>query len=278
VAHSSFLRAPEALEAGEHACLVYDDDARRDSALLSFLGRGIDGGERVLYLARTPEDPLGATLSSRAGEGQFDAVTSEDAYLHEGRFDAERALAGFRAVLDDAAAHGFTTVRTAGGPPPGVMRNGASSELPAYERRASSLFADGRLVSICAYDARLVPPGSLLRILDAHPVVLYALADDGRVDVGGAGGSSLAPSGWLDLTTLGSLTGPLARAVASGEDVSVDLGLVEFVDVSCLRLFAEAARVLATGKRRLVLRRAPEHVPGMLRLLGFDQEEGLVLQ
>lgn len=158
------------------------------------------------------------------------------------------------------------------------MTNGASSELPAYERRASSLFAGGRLVSICAYDARLVPPVSLLRILDAHPVVLYALADDGRLGAGGTGDSSLAPSGWLDLTTLGSLTGPLARAVASGEDVSIDLGLVEFVDVSCLRLFAEAARELASRQRRLVLARAPEHVPGMLHLLGFDRQEGLVLQ
>jgi anti-anti-sigma regulatory factor len=80
------------------------------------------------------------------------------------------------------------------------------------------------------------------------------------------------------LTTLGSLTGPLARAIASGEDVAVDLGRVEFVDVSCLRLFAEAARELAARRRRLVLTRAPEPVPGMLKLLGFDEQEGLVLQ
>jgi ABC-type transporter Mla MlaB component len=278
VAHPTFLRAPEALEPGEHACLVYDDDALRDNALLTFLGEGLDRGERVVYLAQTPDDPLAAELSKRAGEGQFEVVASEDCYLYDGAFDPDRALAGFRAVLDDAAARGFATVRTAGGPPPVVTANGASSELPAYERRAGSLFAGGRLVSICTYDLRIVPPVSMLRILDAHPIVLYALADDGRIVVGGAGGSSLAPSGWLDVTTLGSLTGPLARAVASGEDVSVDLGRVEFVDVSCLRLFAEAARELAARRRRLVLARVPEPVPAMLRLLGFDEEEGLVLQ
>jgi anti-anti-sigma factor len=278
VVETRFLRAPEALEPGEHACLVYDDDARRDSALLTFLGHGLDRGERVVYLARTPDDPLAAELSNRARDGQFEVVASEDCYLREGMFDPDRVLAGFRAVLDDAAARGFAIVRTAGGPPPGMTANGASRELPAYERRAGSLFAGGRLVSICTYDARIIPPVSLLRILDAHPIVLYALADDGLIDVGGAGGSSLTPSGWLDLTTLGSLTGPLARAVASGEDVSVDLERVEFVDVSCLRLFVEAARELAARRRRLVLVRAREPVPGMLRLLGFDKQEGLVLQ
>jgi anti-anti-sigma regulatory factor len=278
VAHTTFLRAPEALEPGEHACLVYDNDQLRDSALLTFLGHGLDRGERVVYLARTPDDPLASALSSRARDGQFEVVASEDCYLHEGTFAPDRALAGFRAVLDDAAARGFATVRTAGGPPPRVTANGASRELSAYERRAGSLFADGRLVSLCAYDTRIVPPVSLLGILDAHPIVLYALDDDGRIAVAGANGNSLAPSGWLDLTTLGSLTGPLARAIASGEDVSIDLGAVEFVDVSCLRLFVEAARELAARRRRLMLARVPKPVPGMLKLLGFDEQEGLVLQ
>lgn len=278
VGQTTFLRAPEALEPGEHACLVYDDDERRDSALLTFLGQGLDRGERVVYLARTADDPLAAELSSRAREGQLEVLPSEDCYLYEGTFAPERALAGFRTVLDDAAARGFATVRTAGGPPPAVTKNGASSDLPAYERGAGSLFAGGRLVSICTYDTRILPSASLLGILDAHPIVMYALADDGRVEVSGAAGNSLAPSGWLDVTTLGSLTGPLARAIASGEDVLVDLGRVEFVDVSCLRLFAEAARELAARQQRLVLVSAPEPLPEMLKLLGFDEQEGLVLQ
>lgn len=85
MAHTTFLRAPEGLEPGEHACLVYDDDARRDAALLTFLGEGLDRGERVLYLARTPDDPLATELSARARDGQFEAVTSEDAYCRRGR-------------------------------------------------------------------------------------------------------------------------------------------------------------------------------------------------
>jgi anti-anti-sigma factor len=107
---------------------------------------------------------------------------------------------------------------------------------------------------------------------------MYALADDGRIEVSGANGNSLAPSGWLDLTTIGSLAGPLARAIASGEDVWVDLKHVDFVDVACLRLLVEAARELASRRRRLVLASAPEPVQGMLRLLGFDEQEGLVLR
>jgi hypothetical protein len=33
----TFLREVEGLRPGEHACLVYDDDERRDRALMAFL-------------------------------------------------------------------------------------------------------------------------------------------------------------------------------------------------------------------------------------------------
>jgi anti-anti-sigma factor len=272
----TFLRRVEGLEPGDHACLVYDDEGRRDHALLSFLTRGIGRGDRVLYLARAPDDPIVAALSRSASPEQFAALFADDCYLHEGTFDVQRVLDGFRRVLDEAAALGFSTIRTAGGPPAIVTDNGSSGLLPGYERQAGALFRDGKLVSVCTYDARRVPPAALLGIVDAHPIVLYGLGPDARLEVRLVSACSLALAGWVDLTTLGSLTRPLAGAVASGGDVLVDLRDVDFVDVAGLRLLAEAARELRARGWKLTLEHAPDPVPAMVQLLGYE-EQGLML-
>jgi anti-anti-sigma factor len=166
-------------------------------------------------------------------------------------------------------------VRSAGGPPPAVTENGSSHLLPAYERRAEALFADGRLVSVCTYDARRVAATALLGVVDAHPLVLYALDGNERLEVRVTDETSLAPAGWIDVTTLGSLTEPLARAIRFGEDVVVDLRDIDFVDVAGLRLFVEAARELHARGRRLRLTHLPGPVPTMIALLGYDEEPGL---
>lgn len=272
---ATFLRPVEGLSPGDHACLVYDDERRRDRMLLAFLAQGLDRGDRVVYIAREPHDPVASELSRQGEGGQVSVVTAEDCYLHDGAFDAERALEGFRSVLAEAAARGFSTVRSAGGPPPAVTQNGSSHLLPAYERRAHALFADGRLVSVCAYDARRVAATALLGVVDAHPLVLYALDGNERLEVRVTSETSLAPAGWIDVTTLGSLTEPLARAIGYGDDVVVDLRDVDFVDVAGLRLLVEAARELDARGRRLRLTHLPGPVPTMIALLGYDEEPGL---
>jgi anti-anti-sigma factor len=275
---TSFLQPLEGLQPGDHACLVYDSDDRRDEALLTFLGAGLARGERVVYLAHGPDDLVAVELERRSAPGQAAVVPSDACYLFEGAFDPERAIAGFEQTLADAGALGYSTLRTAGGPPPAVTDNGSSDLLPRYERKAARLFDDGRLVSLCAYDRRRVPRAALLAIIDAHPIVHYALGGAEGLEVSPAGAGSLALSGWLDLTTLGALTEPLARAVLAGGDVVVDLGSVDFVDVACLRLFAEAAQELHARSRRLILRNAAPPVPDVLSLLGLHPEDGLVLQ
>jgi anti-anti-sigma factor len=122
---------------------------------------------------------------------------------------------------------------------------------------------------------RRLPPVALLAVMDAHPVVLYALASDGNLDVRADG--TLAPAGWLDVTSLGTLVGPLGAAVRRGDDVAIDLGDVDFVDVTGLRLLADAARELHARGRRLVVSHVPPPVPAMLSLLGLEKSEGLVV-
>lgn len=273
----TFLRTASELEPGDHACLVYDDEDRRDELLLAFMAAGLERGERVVYVPEDGPDRLARELLARAAEGQVALLSAEEVYLGRAGFQAERTLRGLRAAVTSSRESGYAKVRAAGGPPASLARNGGSQSLVAYERRANELFDDHAFTAICAYDRRTTEPAALFGIVDAHPVVLYALQPDSRLRVEGVGTDRLTLSGWLDLTTLGSLTEPLADAVRAGGDVTLELSSVDFVDVAGLRLLAEAARLLHLHGHTLTLLGTPEWVERVLPILDYDCE-GLVVR
>ena len=274
----TFMRGVAELAPGDHVCLVYDDERRRDELLLSFLDAGVQRGERVIYLADGADTRIGPQLAAAAAPGQVTVVPSWDEYVCGDTLDFARAYDAWQAAVAETQAQGFPVLRAAGEPPEIATRNGHRHELCDYERRANELFADKNFVAICVYDTRKTHPAALLGVLDAHPIVLFALQPSSRLRVEKSGVASLALSGWLDVTTLGSLVDALGVAVGGGSDVVVDLAGLDFVDIAGLRLFVEAARRLHERKRTLLLKAAPDWVPSVLGILGYAHREGLVLQ
>ena len=148
----SFLRSVTELAPGDHACLVYDSEERRDEVVRSFLLAGLARGDRLLYVDNGSDGSVADGLEPHAVPGQLAIVAADDTYLSGGRFVADRALAGLRQAVDDSLARGFLAVRAAGGPPFAVTRNGQSHLLAEYERRANDLFSARTLAALCAYD------------------------------------------------------------------------------------------------------------------------------
>lgn len=134
------------------------------------------------------------------------------------------------------------------------------------------------MAAVCAYDVRTTDPQGLLGIIEAHPVVLFAVGGNPRLRIDVAGPARIALRGWLDLTTLGSLVGPLSAAAAATADVSVDLAKIDFVDVAGVRLFVEAADLLHERDGELTLLSPPAWLPTVLGMLGYADREGLVLR
>ena len=81
-----------------------------------------------------------------------------------------------------------------------------------------------------------------------------------------------AVSGELDMSTAPALRTYLETVVAetSVETMVVDLSGVTFTDIVGLDPLLEARSRLARDGRRLILRRAPERVSTLLRMLGQD--------
>jgi hypothetical protein len=274
----SLLANVSDLGPGDHACLVYDSFEDRDERLLAFLLAGLAEDERLIYVDDGTNPGVIVALSQQAKPGQLIVLGDEEAYLLGGEFDPGHVLETFRVAVDSSVAMGFSAVRAAGGPPVALTSNGYSHGLPAYERDASTLFGGGRLSAICAYDVRRTSPASLVGIVDAHPIVIYAVGPDERLRVDQPSVSELVLHGWVDVTTVGGLVAPLADAIATGDDVELDLGGVDFIDVGGWRLFGEAAAALEECGRALRVRHAPSWAPPVLRILGYDGRQGLVLQ
>lgn len=260
-----YLRSFDSLKPGDHACLIYDDVARRDALFREFVEHGIRRGERVILVKPDAADE--SVIPSRAAWGQFGAFSSNETYISAGRFDASSALQMLRTERDRSVAGGFSALRAAGEPPVEVRANGYSHALVDWERSANDLFASGRMVAVCAYHVATTAPDAIIGLMNAHPVVFFAQQPNYRVRVDQIDTRRLAISGWLDVTTMGSVVGTLKQAVDAGGDLELDLADIDFVDLAGIRLFAEAADRLGSAGSTLFLCSAPAWMVQILELL-----------
>ena len=94
------------------------------------------------------------------------------------------------------------------------------------------------------------------------------LSCDRPPDVDGA--VRLKLIGELDLVTAHHARDGLRRAQVTGRPVICDLGDVQFVDVSGLRVLLDATAHATLTSSRLTIANCPPIVPRMLELLGLD--------
>jgi anti-anti-sigma factor len=80
-----------------------------------------------------------------------------------------------------------------------------------------------------------------------------------------------ALAGEIDESTVRALAGKLAELTADLDQVHLDLGAVDYSDLSGLRVLVQ----LAAGRRRVVLHRVPPHLRAVLAVVGWDTVPGL---
>jgi ABC-type transporter Mla MlaB component len=274
----AYLRPVSALGPGDHACLLYDDERRRDEVLRVYLGAGVSSGDQVLYAPDGDPGAFASDLSSTADARQVRIAPAEETYLPDGVFDPDRMLAMLRDAVRESRACGFRGLRTAGEPPRALTRNGSFRTLVEYERRVNDVVAECEMTGVCLYDTRTADPGELLALVAAHPIVVYAVRPNPRLRVQEGEPGRLALTGQLELATISGLVPSLMDALGAGSDVEVDLADVTFVDLAGLRLLLEAGAILDERGHRLVIVGGPEWMEPILKMLDYDSPKGLVLQ
>lgn len=264
--------------AGDHVCWVYDDDRTRLDAMAAYVRAGLRARERVIYYGDEPEAVLaavaggGVDVREAVAGGQLRA----ESYLAAGRFDPDATIRAWRAAAADARREGHPGLRVIGDMTWAVSRVPGAERLAWYEASVNTVFAEGYLTGVCAYDRRLFDPLHLRRLICAHP---GTAAGDSPYDpsislrlrrTGDPPGVRL--SGEADLSNRGALAAVVEHAVAhAGPDrvITLDVTGLHFADMAAARILVHAASA-GRGRVRLV-----GCSPTLIRLLRFQHADAV---
>ncbi|MEU4563399.1 MEDS domain-containing protein [Actinoplanes sp. NPDC023936] len=260
---------------GDHICWTVSNEAVRLESLIDVVRAGLRAGHRVLYCgddsdrARAALRGRGLHADAAVASGDLRFAPAEPSFLTAGVFDPATALRFLRREIEDARHAGnpglrlITDMSWASRPAPGVER------LPEFEAEANTIFAEGYLLGVCAYDPRLFDPLSLRGVSRAHPgtvgadapfdpdLVLrirhtrqpFGLRLEGEADLLNQRALSAVLDHLLDALTDGSAT------------ATVDVSGLRFVDTAAARVLLRALDQ-AAGRLRITGR-----PPALARLL-----------
>jgi anti-anti-sigma factor len=268
------------LSRGDHACLVCASDEERWSIVSEYVRRGIEAGERTLYVT-AEHSVLEVVRALDIG----DAVGGELVVLPaavapgyaEGDFDYIARLGEWEAQARAAVAEGFTGLRVAVDMTWLDEVELSLSALVDYEHRGSALVAGLPGTALCIYDLRRFHPHTLARASHAHPIRLgEAVAgapvfESAILTISTAGPGALVLRGEVDASNAAALADALAGAANGDNALVIDMRLLAFIDVAGLRAIHRAWRRL--GRRgEMVLLSPPSIVSRMMPVLGIAGE------
>jgi hypothetical protein len=254
------------LQAGDHVCWAFDDDANVLDTTTRYVARGISAGEKVLcHLEQVDPDDLvrraaglGVDVAAAADSGQARFRSAGESYLSSGWFRPDDVLDGWRTELRRARDEGYPGVRVVADMSwafrPSPVAD--TERLAWYEAQANRVFAGGYATVMCLYDRRCVADCDLDRITMAHHGCF------------GANNGSKCPqlrlrhtkdpagvriSGEADLATRDALvavvSGLASDIDANGEPITVDVRDLSFADGRTAQLLVWAARAAPAGMR-----------------------------
>ena len=265
------------VRSGEHACchLPHADD--RERLAVAYVRDRLRRGDKVLYLfdgddatallARLQE--LDPAVEPAVARGQFEIRVARDAYIPDGRFEADRMVALLRQEHARARAEGYTGLSITGEMPVAVCQLPGGDEVGAYEARITSAI-DGPTYSIlCQYDRRRFGPSLPPGAIEAHEVEvspeLAAIGRDGELAAArDHSRDALRLAGELDFGCAQTVSEVL-RDHFDGP-LRLDLADLSYVDVAGMRALR------ARKGQRLAISPASDAVRQLLALLAWDTD------
>jgi anti-anti-sigma regulatory factor len=264
---------------GEHACCHFADADDRERFAVAFVRDRLERGDKVVYMY-DGEDPgaLASRLEQQLGfelamaRGQFELRPAHDAYISDGRFDADRMLAMLREEHKRARADGYTALSVTGEIPVAVCELPGGDQLAAYEAQLASDISGASI--LCVYDHGRFGPGVLSDVVDAHEVdaspELAPIGRDGELAAArDRGHDALRLAGELDFGSAQTVSEVLDAHFHG--PLRLDLADLSYVDVAGMRaLRGRTGQRLTIGPVSDVVRR-------LLALLGWDTDPAIEL-
>jgi len=163
-----------------HICAFFDSEDQEYECLVPYFEEGLEQGEQVISIrdaanVRGHLEALQRRLRRPADEqirtNQLRIVASEETYLVDGCFEAERMYNMLEGALSDAKGK-FSRVRTCGDMTWALRDMPGTDELMEYESRVNKLTAEHDCTLMCVYDVNKFSGRAVMDVLATHPMVV----------------------------------------------------------------------------------------------------------
>jgi len=278
------MPASPSLNRGDHVCLLYDENADRDSYVGDFVRAGLEAGDKVLWVADGGAAEATELMAARdfdvsefLASGQLVVKDRTETYLGSGRFDAQATLNCIRAEARESEAEGYPSIRITGDLSWASPDVAGPPGLREYECAVDELLRDTGYIGVCQYDTRQLAPAALTSAVQAHRAVVSHRSQEVLAtplltllvitrDANGV----LSLYGDVDNSNVDEFDAALAAAIGSPGAVVLDLTHLNFIDVAGLRVLERQAMQLSESGNRLVLSSPPAFVERVLEVLELD--------
>lgn len=224
----------------DHIGWVFSGAPAFDELARPFLAEGATRGERLMYVAASPQPETASRLRGLYGARAIQVASISEVYGESGIIDPAVQRATFAAALADALSAGFSGIRVAADNTPLVTDGERLAAWIRWEHAADRFMADNAVTGLCAFDGQQVDVNRLRHLATLHPLSSAAdpepqfrmFADDG----------ALLLEGQIDSFAVGEI--PLALEVLPPETgVLIDLSAAAFVSrapLAALRRLADS--------------------------------------
>ncbi|MBJ6727600.1 MEDS domain-containing protein [Geomesophilobacter sediminis] len=163
----------EEIPSHDHLCLLYQGEAELIPAVVSFIEKGVKGGERCLYF-NSGEQLLdrvlkNAVAAQKSGVKVLVSLSREESWTRGGGFDVGRVIAYLTELAMAAGSEGFKGVRFICDMGWAVSERVGGEVLMDFEARLNGFVVQHHASVLCLYNRTVFAPELLLEIVKLHP-------------------------------------------------------------------------------------------------------------
>lgn len=183
---TSFSVCGESLLAPMHICGFFDSKEQQYEVIIPYILEGLEKNEKVINILEGNRHSEhcrcltnnGVSITEKLSSGQFEVLASENTYIKDGTFAAEKMYKMLEQTLLSASRAGYESTRACGDMVWALKNLPGTDELLEYEASLNLLTPKHSVSLICMYDINSFSQSTLTDILLTHPYVIK----DGKIN------------------------------------------------------------------------------------------------
>ncbi|GAA3741797.1 hypothetical protein GCM10022422_26910 [Flavobacterium ginsengisoli] len=168
-----------------HICGFFDSKEQQYEVIIPYILEGLEKNEKVINILEGNRHSEhcrcltnnGVSITEKLSSGQFEVLASENTYIKDGTFAAEKMYKMLEQTLLSASRAGYESTRACGDMVWALKNLPGTDELLEYEASLNLLTPKHSVSLICMYDINSFSQSTLTDILLTHPYVIK----DGKI-------------------------------------------------------------------------------------------------